>query len=158
MQHAKTSSVLKHAILALSARQRELSQKRNLASKHAESTSFYGTTLRLKWASSQSQPEHVIYTYIILMFFDMISVEPRQWRRHAEEIMPFLDGLSSQALNDELMGAMFWFFARMGKLCLFYPVLSYTLRRQKGFILFKKTTFPAFGMPRSKDVWRSILI
>jgi hypothetical protein len=140
MQDAKASSALKYAILALSARQRELSQKRNLASQDAESTRFYSTTLRLTWASSQSQLQHVIYTYIILKFFDMISVEPRGWRRYAEEIMPFPGGLSSQAFNEELMGAMFWFFARMGKFCLFYPVLSYALRSQKGLIFFKKTT------------------
>jgi hypothetical protein len=52
MQDAKASSALKYATLALSARQRELSQKRNLASQDAESTRFYSTTLRLTWAVS----------------------------------------------------------------------------------------------------------
>jgi hypothetical protein len=158
MQDAQASSALKPAILALSARQRGLSQMRNLASQDAESTRFYSTTLRLTWTSSQSQPQNVIYTYIILTFFDMISVEPRGWIRYAEEIMPFLGGLSSQAFSEELMGAMFWLFARMGKFCLFYPVLSYALRSQKGLIFFKKTTCSVVPMPRSKVVWRPILI
>ncbi|KAL4896080.1 putative C6 transcription factor [Aspergillus ambiguus] len=110
---AQRSPALFYAILAFSARQTE--RKACLDSAH-DSLELYQESIRLLAPCLQAKDPNVLVTVCILAVMELMSVSPRDWRRHVEGCAALFDSFDVNGLSGGHLQAVFWCYARM-ELC-----------------------------------------
>jgi hypothetical protein len=108
---AAIGTTLNYAILALSARIQELRTLRNPQSSE-ESVHYYNIASHS--LHSIQPPELKLCTYVILNVVDMISREPQTWASLLAGSMEVLGETRSQAMEDSLLGSLYWLHLRLG--------------------------------------------
>ncbi|KFY45548.1 hypothetical protein V495_02923 [Pseudogymnoascus sp. VKM F-4514 (FW-929)] len=110
---AQGSPALFYAVLAFSARQTE--RKTGLEKSH-DSLELYQESIRLLAPSLQAKDPNVLVTVCILACLELMSVSPRDWRRHIEGCAALFDSFNINGFHGGLLQAVFWCYARM-ELC-----------------------------------------
>ncbi|WPG99475.1 Hypothetical protein R9X50_00229000 [Acrodontium crateriforme] len=110
---AQNSPSLLYAILAFSARQTE--RKLNMQGSH-DSLELYQESIGLLAPSIHAKDPNVLVTVCILACLELMSVSPRNWRRHVEGCAALFDSFSVNGFSGGILQAVFWCYARM-ELC-----------------------------------------
>ncbi|KAJ5820559.1 hypothetical protein N7474_006150 [Penicillium riverlandense] len=110
---AQRSPALFYAILAFSARQTE--RKACLDTAY-DSLELYQESIRLLAPCLQAKDPNVLVTVCILAVMELMSVSPRDWRRHVEGCAALFDSFNVNGLSGGHLQAVFWCYARM-ELC-----------------------------------------
>lgn len=110
---AQRSPTLFYAILAFSARQTE---RKACLDKAYDSLELYQESIRLLGPCLQARDPNVLVTVCILAVMELMSVSPRDWRRHVEGCAALFDSFSVNGLSGGHLQAVFWCYARM-ELC-----------------------------------------
>ncbi|KAJ5936593.1 hypothetical protein N7466_003043 [Penicillium verhagenii] len=110
---ANKHPALLYAILAFSARQME--RKASLE-KAYESLELYQVSIRLLGPSLQAKDPNALATGVVLAVMELMSVSPRDWRRHVEGCAALFDSFNVNGLSGGHLQAVFWCYARM-ELC-----------------------------------------
>ena len=108
---AKTAPHLRYSILALSARQLEREQNEKSQS---ESLSLYQEAIHLLFPELQSKSTPVIASCVILCVLEMLSCNPKEWRRHLDGCAYLIQAAGINGFSGHEEQALFWCFARMG--------------------------------------------
>jgi hypothetical protein len=103
---------LLYSILAISARQMERKHK---LQKSWESLQLYSDAIGLLQPSLQARDPNAVVTSVILCCLEMMSVSPRDWRRHLEGCAALFESFGIHGFSGGLQQAVFWCYARMGK-------------------------------------------
>ncbi|KAK5788895.1 hypothetical protein VI817_009853 [Penicillium citrinum] len=109
-QMAKTAPHLRYSILALSARQLEREQNEKSQS---ESLSLYQEAIHLLFPELQSKSTPVIASCVILCVLEMLSCNPKEWRRHLDGCAYLIQAAGINGFSGHEEQALFWCFARM---------------------------------------------
>ncbi|KAJ5748701.1 uncharacterized protein N7511_010397 [Penicillium nucicola] len=109
-QMAKTSAHLRYSILALSARQLERQQN---AKSQSESLSLYQEAIHLLLPELGSKTTPVIASCVILCVLEMLSCNPKEWRRHLDGCAYLIQAAGINGFSGKEEQALFWCFARM---------------------------------------------
>ncbi|XHG01026.1 hypothetical protein AWENTII_004432 [Aspergillus wentii] len=109
-QMAKSSPHLRYSILALSARQIERSQNKKSQS---ESLSLYQEAIHLLLPELESKTTPVIASCVILCVLEMLSCNPKEWRRHLDGCAYLIQAAEINGFSGKEEQALFWCFARM---------------------------------------------
>ncbi|CAI7565513.1 unnamed protein product [Penicillium pancosmium] len=109
-QMAKTSPHLRYSILALSARQLEREQNEKSQS---ESLSLYQEAIHLLFPELESKSTPVIASCVILCVLEMLSCNPKEWRRHLDGCAYLIQAAGINGFSGNEEQALFWCFARM---------------------------------------------
>lgn len=107
---ARNSPSLLYAILAFSARQTE--RKTGQGESH-DSLEFYQESIRLVAPLLQAKDPNVLITVCILACLELMSVSPRDWRRHVQGCAALFETFGINGLSGGLLQAVFWCYARM---------------------------------------------
>ncbi|KAH8819851.1 hypothetical protein F5884DRAFT_27804 [Xylogone sp. PMI_703] len=107
---AQSCPTLLYAMLALSARQIE--RHRGLKGAH-ESLELYQESIRLLHPLLEARDTKSLVTTCILCCLEMMSVSPRDWRRHIEGCVALFLSFGVHGFSGGLLQAVFWCFARM---------------------------------------------
>lgn len=107
---AKTSPHLRYSILALSARQLEREQNEKSQS---ESLSLYQEAIHLLFPELESKSTPVIASCVILCVLEMLSCNPKEWRRHLDGCAYLIQAAGINGFSGNEEQALFWCFARM---------------------------------------------
>ncbi|OBT71211.1 hypothetical protein VF21_09871 [Pseudogymnoascus sp. 05NY08] len=110
---AQRSPALFYAILAFSARQTE---RKTCLEKSHDSLELYQESIRLLAPFLQANDPNVLVTVCILACLELMSVSPRDWRRHIEGCAALFDSFNINGFSGGLLQAVFWCYARM-ELC-----------------------------------------
>lgn len=110
---AQRSPALFYAILAFSARQTE---RKACLDKAYDSLELYQESIRLLGPCLQAKDPNVLATVCILAVMELMSVSPRDWRRHVEGCAALFDSFNVNGLSGGHLQAVFWCYARM-ELC-----------------------------------------
>jgi hypothetical protein len=110
---AQGSPALFYAILAFSARQTE---RKACLDKAYDSLELYQESIRLLAPCLQAKDPNVLVTVCILAVMELMSVSPRDWRRHVEGCAALFDSFNVNGLSGGHLQAVFWCYARM-ELC-----------------------------------------
>lgn len=110
---AQGSPALFYAILAFSARQTE---RKTCLEKSHDSLELYQESIRLLAPLLQAKDPNVLVTVCILACLELMSVSPRDWRRHIEGCAALFDSFNINGFSGGLLQAVFWCYARM-ELC-----------------------------------------
>ena len=106
---AQSSPALLYAVLAFSARQTE--RKAGLESH--DSLELYQVSIRLLAPILQAKDPNVLVTVCILACLELMSVSPKNWRRHVEGCAALFDSFGVNGFSGGLLQAVFWCYARM---------------------------------------------
>ncbi|EYE92302.1 uncharacterized protein EURHEDRAFT_517850 [Aspergillus ruber CBS 135680] len=109
-QMAKSSLHLRYSILALSARQMERKQNEKSQS---ESLSLYQEAIHLLLPELESKTTPVIASCVILCVLEMLSCNPKEWRRHLDGCAFLIQAAEINGFSGKEEQALFWCFARM---------------------------------------------
>ncbi|KAF5861060.1 hypothetical protein ETB97_000749 [Aspergillus alliaceus] len=109
-QMAKTCPHLRYSILALSARQIERKQNKESQS---ESLSLYQEAIHLLLPELESKTTPVIASCVILCVLEMLSCNPKEWRRHLDGCAFLIQAAEIHGFSGKEEQALFWCFARM---------------------------------------------
>lgn len=109
-QMAKSSPHLRFSILALSARQMERKQNEKSQS---ESLSLYQEAIHLLLPELESKTTPVIASCVILCVLEMLSCNPKEWRRHLDGCAFLIQAAEINGFSGKEEQALFWCFARM---------------------------------------------
>ncbi|KAE8344722.1 hypothetical protein BDV24DRAFT_171292 [Aspergillus arachidicola] len=109
-QMAKSSPHLRYSILALSARQIERKQNQKSQS---ESLSLYQEAIHLLLPELESKTTPVIASCVILCVLEMLSCNPKEWRRHLDGCAYLIQAAEINGFSGKEEQALFWCFARM---------------------------------------------
>ncbi|KAL5339516.1 fungal-specific transcription factor domain-containing protein [Aspergillus crustosus] len=109
-QMAKSAPHLRYSILALSARQIE--RKENEKSQ-SESLSLYQEAIHLLLPELGSKTTPVIASCVILCVLEMLSCNPKEWRRHLDGCAYLIQAAEINGFSGKEEQALFWCFARM---------------------------------------------
>ncbi|CAG7990686.1 unnamed protein product [Penicillium salamii] len=109
-QMAKSSTHLRYSILALSARQ--LERQKNQKSQ-SESLSLYQEAIHLLLPELGSKSTPVIASCVILCVLEMLSCNPKEWRRHLDGCAYLIQAAGINGFSGKEEQALFWCFARM---------------------------------------------
>ncbi|KAJ5928724.1 hypothetical protein N7466_007680 [Penicillium verhagenii] len=109
-QMAKTSPHLRYSILALSARQLERLQNEKSQS---ESLSLYQEAIHLLLPALENKTTPVIASCVILCVLEMLSCNPKEWRRHLDGCAYLIQAAGINGFSGKEEQALFWCFARM---------------------------------------------
>lgn len=107
---AQTSPALLYGILALSARQ--LERKRCLEGSY-DSLQLYQESISLLAPILEAKDPNVLITACILCCLEMMSVSPRDWRKHVEGCAALFESFNVNGFSGGLLQAVFWCYARM---------------------------------------------
>ncbi|CZS90793.1 probable C6 transcription factor [Rhynchosporium agropyri] len=107
---ARSSPALLYAILAFSARQTE---RRNRHEEYTDSLELYQESIRRLAPCLQAKEPNVLVTVCILACLELMSVSPRDWRRHVEGCAALMGSLNVNGMSGGLLQAVFWCYARM---------------------------------------------
>ncbi|KAJ5766178.1 uncharacterized protein N7511_003794 [Penicillium nucicola] len=110
---AQGSPALFYAILAFSARQTE---RKACLDKAYDSLELYQESIRLLAPCLQAKDPNVLVTVCILAVMELMSVSPRDWRRHVEGCAALFESFNVTGLSGGHLQAVFWCYARM-ELC-----------------------------------------
>jgi hypothetical protein len=110
---AQGSPVLFCAILAFSARQ---SERKNGLGESRDSLELYQESIRLLAPCLQAKDPNVLVTVCVLACLELMSVSPKDWRRHVEGCAALFDSFNVTGFSGGLLQAVFWCYARM-ELC-----------------------------------------
>ena len=110
---AQRSPTLFYAILAFSARQTE---RKACLDKAYDSLELYQESIRLLGPCLQAKDPNVLVTVCILAVMELMSVSPRDWRRHVEGCAALFESFNVTGLSGGHLQAVFWCYARM-ELC-----------------------------------------
>jgi hypothetical protein len=110
---AQGSPALFYAILAFSARQTE---RKACLDKAYDSLELYQESIRLLAPLLQAKDPNVLVAVCILAVMELMSVSPRDWRRHVEGCAALFDSFNVNGLSGGHLQAVFWCYARM-ELC-----------------------------------------
>jgi hypothetical protein len=106
---AQSSPALLYAVLAFSARQTE--RKAGLESR--DSLELYQVSIRLLAPILQAKDPNVLVTVCILACLELMSVSPKNWRRHVEGCAALFESFCVNGFSGGLLQAVFWCYARM---------------------------------------------
>ncbi|KAL4895608.1 hypothetical protein BDV59DRAFT_191556 [Aspergillus ambiguus] len=109
-QMAKCAPHLRYSILALSARQIERKQNEKSQS---ESLSLYQEAIHLLLPELESKTTPVIASCVILCVLEMLSCNPKEWRRHLDGCAYLIQAAEINGFSGKEEQALFWCFARM---------------------------------------------
>ncbi|KAJ5784509.1 uncharacterized protein N7503_009721 [Penicillium pulvis] len=109
-QMAKTAPHLRYSMLALSARQLERLQNKKSQS---ESLSLYQEAIHLLLPELESKTTPVIASCVILCVLEMLSCNPKEWRRHLDGCAYLIQAAGINGFSGKEEQALFWCFARM---------------------------------------------
>ncbi|KAF3386672.1 hypothetical protein F1880_000719 [Penicillium rolfsii] len=109
-QMAKTAPHLRYSCLALSARQLERQQN---AKSQSESLSLYQEAIHLLLPELESKTTPVIASCVILCVLEMLSCNPKEWRRHLDGCAYLIQAAGINGFSGKEEQALFWCFARM---------------------------------------------
>lgn len=109
---ASFSPALMYAILALSARQIERQEGKQAS---FDSLQLYQEAIRSSTPLLQSHDQMVIPVCVLLCCMEMMSASALDWRRHLEGCAALFDSFGVNGFSCDLLQAVFWCFARMGK-------------------------------------------
>ncbi|KAB8264562.1 hypothetical protein BDV32DRAFT_160100 [Aspergillus pseudonomiae] len=109
-QMAKSVPHLRYSILALSARQIERKQNQKSQS---ESLSLYQEAIHLLLPELESKTTPVIASCVILCVLEMLSCNPKEWRRHLDGCAYLIQAAEINGFSGKEEQALFWCFARM---------------------------------------------
>ncbi|KAE8150909.1 hypothetical protein BDV25DRAFT_139345 [Aspergillus avenaceus] len=109
-QMAKSAPHLRYSILALSARQMERQQN---AKSQSESLSLYQEAIHLLLPELESKTTPVIASCVILCVLEMLSCNPKEWRRHLDGCAYLIQAAEINGFSGKEEQALFWCFARM---------------------------------------------
>lgn len=110
---AQNSPTLLYALLAFSARQTE---RKACLDKAYDSLELYQESIRLLAPCLQAKDPNVLVPVCILAVMELMSVSPRDWRRHVEGCAALFDSFNVHGLSGGHLQAVFWCYARM-ELC-----------------------------------------
>lgn len=100
-----------YALLALAARQSE--RYCGTADSSKESLELYSVAISSLAPSVNARGPEVLVTACILCALEMMSVSPRDWRRHSEGCAALFENLGVNGFSGGLSQAVFWCYARM---------------------------------------------
>lgn len=109
---AKESPPLLYAILAIGARQLERKEKTQSS---FDSLELYQEAIRLLTPLLQARDTHVIAACVVLCCLEMFSASAQDWRRHLEGCAAVFDAFGVNGFSGDILQAVFWCYARMGK-------------------------------------------
>ncbi|OJJ67268.1 hypothetical protein ASPBRDRAFT_59251 [Aspergillus brasiliensis CBS 101740] len=109
-QMAKSSPHLRYSILALSARQMERQQNRKSQS---ESLFLYQEAIHQLLPELEQKTTPVIASCVILCVLEMLSCNPKEWRRHLDGCAYLIQAAEINGFSGKEEQALFWCFARM---------------------------------------------
>ncbi|KAJ6172519.1 hypothetical protein N7470_001586 [Penicillium chermesinum] len=101
---------LLYAMLAFSARQTE---RKCRLDKAYDSLELYQESIRLLAPCLQARDPNVLVPVCILAVMELMSVSPRDWRRHVEGCAALFDSFNVNGLSGGHLQAVFWCYARM---------------------------------------------
>lgn len=107
---AQNSPALLYSMLALSARQIE--RKRGIQGSH-DSLQLYQESIGLLTPILQAKDPNVLVTVCILCCLEMMSVSPRDWKRHIDGCAALFDSYDVNGFSGGLLQGVFWCYARM---------------------------------------------
>ena len=107
---ARGSPALLYGMLALSARQVE--RQKGLGSSN-DSLQLYQESISLLTPILEAKDPNVLVTACILCCLEMMSVSPRDWRRHVEGCAALFDSFGVHGFSGSVLQAVFWCYARM---------------------------------------------
>jgi hypothetical protein len=107
---AQKSPALLYGMLALSARQAE--RQRSIGSS-SDSLQLYQESISLLSPILEAKDPNVLVTVCILCCLEMMSVNPRDWRRHIEGCAALFDSFAVHGFSGGVLQAVFWCYARM---------------------------------------------
>ncbi|KAK2760409.1 hypothetical protein FQN54_002479 [Arachnomyces sp. PD_36] len=110
-QMAKSVPHLRYSILALSARQMERMDPRQSQS---ESLALYQEAIHLLLPELEMKTTPVIASCVILCVLEMLSCNPKEWRRHLDGCAYLIQAAGINGFSGKEEQALFWCFARMG--------------------------------------------
>ncbi|KAH7034575.1 uncharacterized protein B0I36DRAFT_82188 [Microdochium trichocladiopsis] len=117
---ARTAPALLYAILGISARQMERKENKKNA---FESLELYQEAIRLLAPLLLDRDLIIIPVCVILCCLEMMSASAQDWRRHLEGCAALFSNFGVHGFSGGLLQAVFWCYARMGKLRL--PPVSF---------------------------------
>ncbi|GKZ19374.1 hypothetical protein AbraIFM66951_010984 [Aspergillus brasiliensis] len=109
-QMAKSSPHLRYSILALSARQMERQQNKKSQS---ESLLLYQEAIHQLLPELEQKTTPVIASCVILCVLEMLSCNPKEWRRHLDGCAYLIQAAEINGFSGKEEQALFWCFARM---------------------------------------------
>ncbi|KAL2797797.1 fungal-specific transcription factor domain-containing protein [Aspergillus keveii] len=109
-QMAKSAPHLRYSILALSARQME---RKHGEKSQSESLSLYQEAIHLLLPELESKSTPVIASCVILCVLEMLSCNPKEWRRHLDGCAYLIQAAEINGFSGKEEQALFWCFARM---------------------------------------------
>ena len=115
---ARTFPALMNAVLAISARQIE--RKEGIQGSF-DSIELYQEAIRLLSPLLNVRDPKVAATCVLLCCLEMMSARAQDWRRHLEGCAALFDAFGMHGFSGGLLQALFWCYARMGRL---YPPLT----------------------------------
>jgi hypothetical protein len=107
---AQGSPALLYAILAFSSRQTE--RKNGIEDSH-DSLELYQESIRMLAPILQVKDPNVLVTVCILACLELMSVSPKDWRRHVEGCAALFESFGVNGFSGGLLQAVFWCWARM---------------------------------------------
>lgn len=108
---ARRSPAVLYALLALAARQTE--RHGGSAASSQDSLELYSRAISSLAPSINARDPPVLITACILCVLEMMSVSPRDWRRHSEGCAALLENSGVNGFSAGLLQAVFWCYARM---------------------------------------------
>ncbi|KIW97850.1 uncharacterized protein Z519_01434 [Cladophialophora bantiana CBS 173.52] len=107
---AQKSPAVFHALLALAARTAE---RRGYTQGSRDSLELYSQAISSLTSSLNTKEPNVMVTACILCVLEMMSVSPRDWRRHVEGCAALFASSGINGFSGGLLQAVFWCYARM---------------------------------------------
>ncbi|KAL6245172.1 hypothetical protein RBB50_007947 [Rhinocladiella similis] len=109
---AQRSAAVLHAMLAVGARTAER-QGRMERSGSRDSLELYSQAITSLTSSLNTREPTVVLTACLLCVLEMMSVSPRDWRRHVEGCAALFASFGINGFSGGLLQAVFWCYARM---------------------------------------------
>lgn len=106
---APANDHLRHAILALSARQIELKYNKPTD----QSLALYQEAIHALLPHLSSRSTAVIASCVILCVLEMLSCSPKAWQRHLDGCASLMEAVGIDGCSGGVEQALFWCFARM---------------------------------------------
>lgn len=107
---AQRSAAVFHALLAVAARTAE---RQGDTEGSRDSLELYSQAISSLTSSLNTKDPNVMVTACLLCVLEMMSVSPRDWRRHVEGCAALLVSSGVSGFSGGLLQAVFWCFARM---------------------------------------------
>ncbi|KAK5064967.1 hypothetical protein LTR84_000802 [Exophiala bonariae] len=108
---AQRSPAVLYALLALAARQSE--RYSGMDNSSEDCLELYSQAISSLAPSVDARSPEVLITACILCVLEMMSVSPRDWRRHSEGCAALFESSGVNGFSAGLLQAVFWCYARM---------------------------------------------